>query len=338
MRVRAIGLAACWMAAAMVATPAWAGTPGSRAAAEARFAEAEEAAKALRFADALAAYRASIATDPSAPVAGTAQVRAADLEAHAEGGFEPLRRVEELRRDPQKAGDRAAIDALERDLAGFPDGRVRAEAKLFVAEARWRRLGEPDRAAGLFEAALADRSADRLTRALSLSELVGLRREQGRIREALADVARDPDLLPALTAEVRRAARRERLQAAAAVVLAAIAAIGIAAIARLAARSRDLRALPSLLVRPSATAFSLYVGGAAAVLARAHDGDARPFLWLGLGVLAIGAIARAGRLAIGARSRAVRVAWGAACALGVAAAGFLAAMRTDASYLEGLGL
>jgi hypothetical protein len=338
MRALRLGMAACVLAGVLLVAPARAGDPATRAAAEASFAQAEEAAKGLRFAEALAAYRASIAADPSARVAGTAQARATDLEAHAEGGFEPLRRLEELRRDPQKASDRAAIEALERDLARFPDGRVRAEARLFVAEAWWRRLGSPDRAIGLFEAALADGSADRLTRALSLSQLVALRRERGEIREVLAAVTREPGLLPALAEEVRRAALRERLQAIAEGVLAALAALGLLALGRLATRARDLRDLPALVVRPLVAAFAFYLGGAAAILARAHDGDARPFLWLGLGVLALDVIARAGRLAMARRSAAVRAAWAAACVVGVAAAGFLAASRTDASYLEGLGL
>jgi hypothetical protein len=86
-------------------------------------------------------------------------------------------------------------------------------------------------------------------------------------------------------------------------------------------------------------AFSLYLGGAAAVLVRLRgDGDPRPFVWLGLGVLAAFAVARAWRLGWGAGGPSARAARGIFCAAFVIAAAFLAVERTDPSYLEGLGL
>jgi hypothetical protein len=316
----------------------------ARARAEASCASGEQAAQALRFAEALAAYRAAQAADASAPCAALARARADDLAAHAEGDFGPLTELETVRRDPRKTADRAAIEALARDLEAFPAGRVRVEARLVVAEAWWQRLGEPERAIAACEAAAADRGGDRLTRALALSELWTLRRQRGEVREALAALERDPDLSPSLTAVVRRAARRVRLRAAALVVLGALAAIGGASLARLLARARDLRELPGQVVRPVAVAFSLYLGGAAAVVVRLHggEGDARPFLWLGLAVLAMAVIARAFGIASGmatsARGAAARATWAAACVAGVLAAAFLAVERTDESFLEGLGL
>ncbi|MFT3767081.1 MAG: hypothetical protein QM820_16410 [Minicystis sp.] len=309
-----------------------------RAAAERSFAQAEQAARERRFADALAAYRAVIASDPSAPVASAARARADDLEAHSEGGFAPLARLEEVRKDPQKAADRAAIEALARDVEAFPPGRVRAEARIFVAEAWWRKLGEPARAIAPLEAAASDPSGDRLTRSLALSELVTLRRERGELREALAAVDRDPALSPALTAQIHKLARRETLRATATALLAALGVIGLASIAWLARRTRDVRDLPAKLIKPSGVAFALYLGGAGAVLVRVHgDADARPFVWMGLGVLALDVVARAFKLAAG-RRRAVRAAWAAACVAGVVAAAFLSMERTSADYLDGIGL
>ncbi len=312
--------------------------PPGRAAAEASCARADEAARDLRFEEALAAYRAAIAADPSARCALSARARAEDLEAHAEGGFGPLAELSAVRRDPQKMADRAAIEALARDLEGFPPGRVRVEARLVVAEAWDHRLGEPVRAIAAYEAAVADRGGDKLTRALALSELWALRRQRGEIREALAVVEGEPLLSPAVTAAVRRAMRREWMRAAAVVVLGGLLAIGAASLARLVAKARDVREVPALVVRPFAVAFALYLGGAGAVLVRLHgEGDARPFVWFGLGVLTVAAVARAFRLAVGPRGPAVRAAWAAACVAGVIAAAFLSVERTDPSYLEGLG-
>jgi hypothetical protein len=286
----------------------------------------------------MAAYREAIAIDPSAPCTGAARARAENLALRAEGDFVPLAKVETFRRDPGKTGDRAAVEALERDASGFPPGRVRVEARLLVAEAWTHRLGEPERAIAAFEAAAADTSGEPLTRALALAELWALRRQRGEIREALATMERDPGLNPALLAAVRRALRREQAGKAAMVLLGSLAAIGAASVALLLKRARDVRDVPSLLVRPLAVAFALYLGAAGAVLVRVHgEGDVRPFLWLGLGVLALSAIAQALPRAVRSQRRAVRTTWAVACAAGVVAAAFLAVQRTDPSYLEGLG-
>ncbi len=336
---RARGAVALLLAALVpgVARLARAGEP--RELATASCARADQAARNLHFGEALAAYQAAITADPSAPCAGVARARADDLAQHAEGGFGPLTELEAVRRDPRRAANPSTIETLARDLDAFPDGRVRAEARILVAEAWWHRLGDPVRAISAFSAAAGDRSGDRLTRAVALSELWTLRRQRGEIREALADVEREPDLSPALTRTVRRAARREGLRAGALAVLGVLAAIGAASLARLAVKARDLRDLPARVVRPAAVAFSLYLGGAAAILVRLHgQGDMRPFLSFGLGVLAIGVVARAVPLATGGRAAAGRAVWAAACVAGVAAAAFLSVERADASYLESLGL
>lgn len=310
--------------------------PDARAAAQQSFDRAEQAFQAQRFAEALAAYREAAAADPSARFVPTARARAADLAAHAEGDFAPLTRLSAVRRDPTKSGDRAVIEALERDVAAFPPGRVRGEAELVIADAWWHRLGDPRRAVAALETAVADETGDRLTRSLALGELARLHRELGDLDAALAAVERFPDLAPAARNEVRTLVRRGRLRAAAIAVLAALALIGIASLVR---ATRRLGEIPRALLPPFAVAFSLYLGGAAAVLVRLRgDGDPRPFVWLGLGVLATFAVARAWRLGWGAGGPSARAARGICCAIGVIAAAYLAVERTDASYLEGLGL
>lgn len=318
-----------------LSAPAWA---GERAAAEAAFARGERAAKERRYAEALAEYRAVAAADPSAAVATPARARAEDLEAHREGGFAPLARLDEVRRDPARGRDPAAIEALARDAEAFPPGRVRAEARIYVAEAWWRRLGQPARAVDPLERAAADTSGDRVTRALALSELCALRRERGEVREALRAAEVDPELSPALRVQLARLVRREQLRWAATATLAVLSLLGAGSAAVLASRARDVRDVPALLVRPLSLAFALYVGGAGALLVRAHgEADARPFVWLGLALLALDVTARAFRLLAGRRA-AVRAAWALACVAGVLAAAFLSVERTSAEYLDGIGL
>ncbi|MFS8068142.1 MAG: tetratricopeptide repeat protein, partial [Byssovorax sp.] len=322
------------------ATPSHA-EPGQDARAEAQksFDRAEQAYQEERFAEALAAYREAAEADPSARFALTARARAADLAAHAEGDFAPLTRLSIVRRDPAKSSDHAVIEALERDVAAFPPGRVRGEAALVIADAWWHRLGEPRRAVAPLEAAVADEASDRLTRSLALGELTRLHRELGDLDAALAAVERFPDLAPTARAEVRKLVRRGHLRAAAAALLAALGVVGLASIVRAAPRIGGLGEIPRALLPPIAVAFSLYLGGAAAVLVRLRgDGDPRPFVWLGLGVLAVFAVARAWRLGWGAGGPSMRAARGVLGAAGVLAAAFLAVERTNASYLEGLGL
>jgi tetratricopeptide (TPR) repeat protein len=307
--------------------------------AEERFGRAEQALAEGRFREALAGYREAIAIDPSARCAPVAAARAADLEAHAEGEFGPLAKLEATRRDPQKSGDRTAITALEQEIPSFPDGRVRSEAALLVAEAWWHRLGEPRRAIAPLTFAVEDRAADRLTRALALTELVAVRRELDELAEASDLVERYPDLSPGTRDRVRRLFRRTELRAISLVVLALLALIGIGSLVRVARRLGGVRDVPRAVVRPHAVAASLYLGGAAALLARLRgDGDPRPFLLLGLGVLAIDVIARTWRLASGDRRAAARAARAVTCAVGVVAVAFLAIERTDAGYLESFGL
>jgi hypothetical protein len=225
-----------------------------------------------------------------------------------------------------------------RDVAGFPEGRVRSEARLVAAEAFWHRLGEPRRAAALLEEVLADPAADRLTRGLAISELVAVDRELGDLGAARAAVDRYPDLAPSLRIEVLRLSRRVSLRSASLAVLAALVLIGAASIAR-AARKKPLREVGRALRSPLPIAFALYLGGASAILVRLYgNADPRPFLWLGLGVLSVATIARAWRLGSTDQRPAARIARALICAAGVLAAAFLALERTDAGYLESFGL
>lgn len=346
MKPRALAFAMALVSAASLATalPANAQPPPSAEVTDARsrarslYDQAERAASERRFAEALEAYRNALAADPSSPVAPAARARAADLEAHAEGNFAPLARLEEIRRDPQKAADRAAVLALADDLRSFPPGRVRSEARLFVADALRHRLGDPRGAVAPLEEVLADPQADRLLKGLALASLVALHRQLGDLSAARAVVDRYPDLAPNQRLEVLRLVRRERLKWGAFGLLGGLVAIGLGSFLR-AARSMPLREVKREVVRPLAVAFALYVGAAGAIFVRLYgEGDVRPFLWLGVGILGIDFIARAWRIGSSDARPAIRILRAAACAVGVLAVAFLALERADAGYLESFGL
>jgi hypothetical protein len=306
--------------------------------AKAAFDEAERASRALRFAEALAAYKQALALDPSAPFAPAARTRAADLAAHAEGGFAPLVALERVRRDPKRLRDPESIDALAREAASFPDGRVRGEARLVAAEAYGHALADPARARTLLGEVTADTSADGLTRALALRELVTLDEAAGDLDAAREAVLRHGDLAPAVRDEVLRLVRRRTIRRVSLAWLAALGLAGALAAFRV-AKLRGVRDVPRALVRPLAVGFALYVGGGGAVLARFYGtDDPRPFLWLGLGVLALDVVARALRLASSRAGRLVASLRVLACVVGVVAVAFLALERTQAGYLESFGL
>jgi hypothetical protein len=334
---RALGIAVALLTLVAGARADEAPSAEPRAIARAAFDEAESAAREFRFEEAQRAYEHAFDADPSAPFAPVARARAEDLAAHAEGGFAPLRALEEVRRDPKKLRDSASVEALERAAGAFPPGRVRSEARIVVAEAYWHTLGQPERAIAPLEAITSDEAAESYTRALALNELVGIARDRGDLGAAAAELDRHPALLPTLRAEIHRLIRRARISVAAHAWLIALLSVGVVSIARVARRS-GARSLSRKLVRPLATGFALYVGAAAALLAKIYGNeDPRPFLFLGLGIFALDVIARAWRLT-STESRALRVVRAIACGAGVLAVGFVALERTEAGYLTSFGL
>jgi len=308
-----------------------------RAQAKAAFVEAEQAAEDLHFAQALAKYQAAAQIDPSGPLARVARARAHDLETHAEGNFVPLARLEAVRRKPDE--DRATIEALGRDARGFAEGRVRSEAQIVAAEALWHRFGDLEAAAIALGAALDDPAADKLTRALALSDLVALERERGDLGAADRAVSRFPDLAPNLYAEVKRLVRRVFLARLSALALALLGGVAIASIVRIARRTKDLERVVEAVIRPRSVAFALYVGGGAAIFVRLYgEGDVRPFLWLGFGVLGVDIAARAWREGSQDKRAIPRALRALGCMIGVLAVAFLSLERANAGYLESFGL
>lgn len=316
------------------------GETSPRAAAKAAFDRAEQAARELHFQAALDAYEEAASRDPTAPFAPVSRARADDLRAHAEDNFGPLAELEAVRRDPQKNRDAAAIATLERDARAFPEGRVRSEALLVVAQAYAHTLDAPDRAAAALEVILSDRAADRGTRALALSEVITIYGKSGDLRAAERAVERQPDLLPNLTREVRAGVRRERgakvcFGALAMLVLGAVWG-GIRAVKRL----RDVRALGPLVLPPRAFAFAFYVGAGGAIFVRLHgsEGDPTPFLGLGLGIVVVSSLVRLWGLGAAKPSRlgvAIRAGAG---VIGMLAVAYLILWRASAASLGPLGL
>lgn len=295
-------------------------------------AEAEEAR--FELAAAHSDYEACVRAAPSGRWASACRAREGDLAAHSEGGFVPLVALERARRGPQ---DAIAIDLLASEAEGFPDGPVRAEARMLAAEAYIDRLGREDDGVRLLDRIVADPSADPLLRRFAARREADVHMAHNRLGAARDVAARAGD--PELALHVDRAARRYYVN------LTSIALLGLvfAGAGRAAVRAWRRRTLgPRLRAArghvPAILAFSVLAGAGGAALSWAFErGHAAPFLWLGAAIAVVGLVARVWG-AVGAPSRGARVARGALCALAVLGAAFLILEQAGTTYLLGFGL
>jgi hypothetical protein len=293
----------------------------------------------LAFSDAIRDYDLLRRKFPSSRQAPQAEARAAELRAHGEGSFEPLRKLEHVRRDPRLASEPEAIDRLVADAETFPPGRVRIEAWSLAAEAYAHRLGAPEKALPLYRRVVENAKDDPVAVRLAAREAIGILAARGDLAgaEEMARLAHDAD--PKIESDVARLVRRHRLHFASIAVLvcaAAMAAAAWIAAARAGAIARVTKA--ARRIAPLALGYAAYVGAAGALLASSYEaGTAKPFLWFGVALGPLLLLARAwsaaGRSTRGARSlRAV------VCAAAALATAFLVLERIDVAYLEGLGL
>lgn len=168
-----------------------------------------EAAAAERAADparALELYRAARELAPGSRLARRAEQRIAWLEARSAGGFEPLRELVRMQQVPARELDPATLAAFERRVAGFPEGRVRVEARWLAAES-WLALKRWDEAARAYRALLDEPLAahERRTATLGLARALRARGDVGEALSVLeaAGLGRAP-----LADELRREASR----------------------------------------------------------------------------------------------------------------------------------
>jgi hypothetical protein len=283
---------------------------------------------------------AAILAAPNTRWAQRASDRAEWLRARSEGGFEPLRRLETVRRDPARADDPDVVAALARDAESFPAGIVRVEARMFVADAYLGRMGRTDEAIAELRKVVADPKADALTVRLAERELVDALAEHGRLEEATEEAhAHSARLDPGFVARIARLSRRRLLRLVAHAVLAFFGAMVLAALVR-AWRRGVVGAAGRACLRfaPFAAAFMTFVAIAGGAIASSYErGSAGPFLWLGLAEWPLVMFARAWS-AVGSRARgpiAARLALSAASAF---AAAFALLDGLTPNYLDGFGL
>ena len=317
-----------------------AGAPDDPSEAERLYELGQADEDALAFAQALAHDRASVAAAPDSAWARRAAARIAWLDARSEGGFVPLARLEQVRKNPSLASDPGAIDALAREAESFPPGQVRVEARMFVAEAWLGRLHRPADALPVLRALSDDPEADPLSSRLAEREIVDTLVTEGRLEEASAEATSHASRLDPRFVQQTRALLRRR-----AVRVAAIAELGgfvaIAAIALVRAFRRGALGVARTAIRslgPVAVAFAVYLAGVGGLLASQYEsGHAAPFVHLALAVLALLLLARAWG-SVGSTRGAARAGRAALCAISVFAAAFVLLDAESPSYLEGFGL
>jgi len=292
---------------------------------------AQEEEVRFDFAAALADYDVSLARSPSGRYALAARARSEDLRAHSEGAFAPLTTLEHARRSPQTI---ESIDTLEIAANGFPDGRVRGEARMLGAEAYLDRLGQREKGLKMLDLVMGDASCDETLRRFAARRIADAALAEGRTSDAIAAAraARDRDL----ERRVVRAARRVMLRRTSIAVLAITIALAAVAMRSRASRVRARASLRAAL--PAIAIFATIAGVGGGVLASLYErGNAWPFLIFGVAIALVGMIAGAWSAA-GSTSNAARAMRSAACAAAIVAAGFLVLDRMGATYLEGFGL
>jgi hypothetical protein len=301
---------------------------------------AEREDEDLSFERAMRSYEEALRAQPSNPRAMRAEARVAIFRARSEGNFEPLAKLERIRRDPTLASDEAAIDELARSANAFPPGLVRVEARVLVAEAYAHRLGRPEDAAATLRLVIADPRAERIIAQKAARDLATISLSRGDLAGARAAVALAGDRAdPKLEREIARAARRRSMHLASIGLLVGIVVLALVASVR-AVRAGRREALLGATRRMSrlAIAYAAYVAIAGGLLASGYEeGTSRPFLLFGATLAPLLLLARAWGAAA-AQSRAARVFRAVLCATGAVAAGFLVLEHVDVRYLEGLGL
>lgn len=290
----------------------------------------------MNFAAAVAGYRDFLARDPGSRFAARAQARVDDLMAHSEGGFAPLVTLERVRRDEQAASSLAGLRALDRAIAGFPPGNVRAEARLLVGEGYLSRVQRPADAARVLHDLAGDPSGSQELRALAAERLVEARAQLGQEVAAAQEVTAlraDPEVQHDAAVLARRAVlRRASWTLLALTLLAGVTAVARAALAK---RMGDVlrawrRPLPLVQL-----GFLTLGGGTLAKLYDEHEMS--PFLVLGGGALAVYLSASAWNVT-GHDHPAARAWRGLVCLLAVLAVSFLAMDTLDPMMLEGISL
>ena len=308
--------------------------------AEALFRLAELDDKDGRYKAALEKYEASVARSPSSRYVPRASARATVLRTHAEGDFAPFARLEAVRINPKRADDPAEIDALARDAEGFPEGLVRVEARMVVAEAYLGRLGRPDDGIAMLRKVAADPNADPLTGRHAARALVEALVSKNDLPGAV-QVTHDlgPALDPLLAKRVATLVRRTAVHRGALAVLGLRALFAGSALLG-AARKKELVKVARAAGRtlPLVFLFAAYTGLAGGALASAYEsGNSAPFLALGAVLMPLVLVARAWGAA-GSTHPALRAARAVLCASTVLAAAFLVLESVDTSYLAGFGL
>jgi hypothetical protein len=305
-------------------------------AADALYYLAELDDSALRFDSAMSRYDAAVSRLPSGRFTPRAKSRAHELRTHSEGGFAPLVRLETVRRSPEFASDPAAIDALARDAASFPQGKVRVEARMLAVEAYLGRLHRAKDALPLLRLVADDPVADVVTARVAASDLVDAYVEAGDLALALDAAHGYPRLVDQdRETTIRRLMRRRPLRWVASGDLALLCTFALLAIAR-PGRAAALRGVRK--IAPMALAFAAFACGVGGLLASSYEQTSPyPFTSMFPTVFVVILLARCSS-ANGSSAPIARTLRATVAFSGIFAAAFLLLDHMDPVYLQGFGL
>lgn len=285
--------------------------------------EGEAAERAADPRRALEAYRRAIVAAPTSRLARRAEARRHWIEARSEGEFAPLASLLRLQQLRPAEVTRERIAAFEREVASFPRGRVRREARAVIAGAWLDRIRDARAAERAHRAWLAEPDLEPTEERLATAGLARSRAALGDVRGGAETLERAGFGGSSDARALRDQARREVGETIAYAVLLAFLVLAMAL-----GGWRGLR--PAALKRaltPARVALAAWTLVVPALLAREYDHATEDtFVVAGLlfaAVLLVAGIAGAGLVESEApRGRRIAVAAGAAAA--ALAAGYLA--------------
>jgi hypothetical protein len=165
------------------------------------------------FEAAMGHHRACVEKAPRSNWARAARQRIGWISARSERGFAPLAQLQRVRGNPLLENDAAAIATLAQDAEAFPPGRVRAEARMFVAESWLSRTPAPQTQDAILELrrVVEDPSSDSTDASLARRHLLRVYLDEGRLDEASVLAHAFPASNTDLADQVRRTLHRRAL-------------------------------------------------------------------------------------------------------------------------------
>lgn len=236
----------------------------------AHIARAEQHERENRPAAALDEWRRALAEDPSSRLSRRCEARIRFLSERSEAGFDPLARLMTIQNAGMEAQRADTIRGFAEQVARMPEGRVRRESKMLIAEAWATSIREPREAINAYLSLLREDGLDEAERRAAMSGLAASYSAAGDARGA-AQALEAAGLSRTPAGEMLRLEAQRRIgRILARIGIALFAILSIVALVRAGASVTLLRGA----VPPRAVLAGAFVCGVPLLIAHQYDAAA----------------------------------------------------------------